>query len=166
MLKTGKLSFKFSFRYLFLILFIMTVFGFGSGRFIFVKAFSGQINIVPGSFKFENEADKISDSTWVFGGVTAVAATVLGAYWYYRKKGVKSTINTGFHLGLVMVVVRFVLDWLAFLPLILSDQQGMKLINAYYGNPRFWIIIVLVVGSAALTGKYYERLTASGKKPK
>lgn len=117
-------------------------------------------------FGFEDAAGTISANTWIFGGVTAVAATVLGAWWYFKKKGVRATINTGFHLGLVIIVVSFVLDLLAFLPA-LSDPEMMALLTAYYGNPLFWVIVVLVIVTASLTGKYYDKYFAKpGKKSK
>lgn len=108
-------------------------------------------------FGFEDTASgQISQSTWVFSMVTSILATTLCALWYFRKEANKASLNTGIHLGLVILAISFALDFVSFLPRF-TDPATQNLLKMFYANPFFWLTAVLVVVTTTLVAKYKEK---------
>lgn len=103
----------------------------------------------------DTQQGTISPGTWIFGGVTSILAAGAGSFWYFKKEGTVANIRSGFHLGLVIILLSFALDWLTFLPVI-TDPKTVELIQAYYGNAFFWVVVILVMITAIGVAKYYE----------
>ncbi len=99
---------------------------------------------------------QISTSTWIFSMATSLVATSLSALWYFRKEANQASLNTGIHLGLVIIAVSFALDFVSFLPKF-SDPATQRILKTFYGNPLFWLTIALVVVTTALVAKYIEK---------
>jgi hypothetical protein len=92
----------------------------------------------------------VSDSFWYVGMVAAVVLTTLFTIWYLKRHKVGASAKSGFLFGLTAVVVSSVLDFIFFS---LGNAGGAHVdLGQYYGDYRFWIIIVLVVLTASAIG--------------
>ena len=106
---------------------------------------------------FEDTAQgQISPTTWAFSILTSIIATSLSSIWYFRKEAEHASLNTGLHLGLVIIAVSFALDFISFLPRF-SDPATQELLKVFYGNPLFWLTLVAVVLTAIFVARYTEK---------
>jgi heme A synthase len=93
------------------------------------------------------------DSFWYVGMVAAVILTALFSMWYFKSPSVVPSAKSGFLFGLTSVVLAFVLDFILFsLGNMSEDPKNHIDLGQYYGDYRFWIIIVLVIVTAKLVG--------------
>jgi len=98
------------------------------------------------------ETQEIPAVMWYVGAVTSVVFSVLFAFWYFRSPKTTSSAKEGVKFGVVMILTGFALDIAAFLPL-LRHEDPFGPILAYYGEPFFWISVLLVLAGATLAGK-------------
>jgi hypothetical protein len=98
------------------------------------------------------------DSFWYIGMIAAVILTYLFTVWYFKNPSITPSLKSGFLFGLTAVVLSFVLDFALFSLGNMSATAEQKVdLGQYYGDYRFWIIIVLVVATAKLVGHMKKR---------
>jgi hypothetical protein len=94
--------------------------------------------------------ENISDAFWYVGMVSGVVLTALFAMWYFKNTAIIRSATAGFLFGLTAVTLSFVLDYALFT---LGDTGESKIdMGDYYGDYRFWIILVLVIATAKIVG--------------
>lgn len=92
----------------------------------------------------------LSDWFWYVGMIAAVVCSVLFAIWYFKDKNITLSAKSGFYFGLTTVVVSFILDLALFS---LGNSQGAEVeLMDYYGNVRFWFILLLVLLASSAVG--------------
>jgi hypothetical protein len=93
------------------------------------------------------------DSFWYVSMVAAVVLTALFAMWYFKNPAIVPSLKSGFLFGLTAVVLAVVLDFILFSLGNMSDDPVNHIdLGEYYGDYRFWIIMVLVIATAKLVG--------------
>ena len=94
--------------------------------------------------------NNIPDSFWYIGMVGAVVLTTVFSLWYFRSKEIIASARSGAWFGLTAVIISFLLDIALFS---LGNTGGAEVdLSVYFGDFRYWIIIVLVVGTAKIVG--------------
>ncbi len=81
-------------------------------------------------------------ATFAIGWIINIPAVLLLAKWYFKK--VIPTAKSGFHLGIVAIVVALVLDGLSILATYLSGQS-LDMFAALYTDWKFYATIVEIV---------------------
>lgn len=99
--------------------------------------------------------DTVSDSFWYVGMVGAVVLCALFATWYLNGKNISASAASGLKFGITAVILSSGLDLILFS---LGNAAGASTdLGRYYGDLRFWIILLLVVGTAALMGYWKQK---------
>jgi hypothetical protein len=97
------------------------------------------------------------DYFWYVSMVAAVVLTALFSMWYFKNPAIVPSVKSGFLFGLTAVVLAFILDFILFSIGNTSDDPANHIdLGEYYGDYRFWIIIVLVIATAKLVG-YWKK---------
>ncbi|MEK7103106.1 MAG: dienelactone hydrolase family protein [Patescibacteria group bacterium] len=92
----------------------------------------------------------VSDSFWCVGMGAATVLSVLFAFWYFKNRAISASTKSGLLFGLTTVILSFFLDLALFS---LGNAGGANVdLLAYYSDPRFWVIIALVLGATTLVG--------------
>ena len=92
----------------------------------------------------------IADAFWYVGMVAAVVLTAGFSLWYFKNAKIIPSAKAGFYFGVTVVIVSFVLDFVLFS---LGNTQGAEVdLGRYYGDFRFWVILVLVIVTAKIVG--------------
>ena len=94
--------------------------------------------------------DTVSDSMWYVGMVAAVVVTALFTMWYFKNPSIVPSAKSGFYFGFTVIILSTLLDWATFT---FGTPTGTDTdLSKYYGDYRFWIILVLVIVTAKLVG--------------
>jgi hypothetical protein len=94
--------------------------------------------------------NNVPESFWYIGMVAAVVLSAVFVTWYLKNPALVPSAKSGFLFGLTATVISFLLDFILFS---LGNMGGANVdLGQYYGNFRFWIIVVLVVLTATLVG--------------
>jgi hypothetical protein len=119
----------------------------GMGLGLYVSTFI--VGIVCGMISGQDMSslENIPDSFWYIGMVGAVVLTAIFTHLYFKNPSIVPSVKSGFYFGLTAIVLSSGLDAILFSLGGTSDQLG-----EYYGDYRFWIILVLVVATAKLVG--------------
>lgn len=97
-----------------------------------------------------SRVDNIPDSFWYVGMVAAVVLTALCTLWYFRNTAIIPSWKSGLYFGFTAVAFSFILDVAIFS---IGNSQGAQVdMMEYYSDIRFWIIVVLVIGTAKTVG--------------
>ncbi len=100
----------------------------------------------------------IPNSFWYVGMVKAVILTALFSLWYFKNSAVAASAKSGAFFGLTVVAVSFVLDFIFFS---LGNSGGAEAnLGEYYGDFRYWVILLLVISTAKLVGWHKRRKLA------
>lgn len=103
--------------------------------------------------------DNISDNFWYVGMVSAVIFTALATLWYFRNPAIMPSTKSGLFFGLTAVGFSILIDVILFS---IGNVMGASVdIIEYYSDYRFWIIVILVLGTAKLVG-YLKRPQGAG----
>ncbi len=90
------------------------------------------------------------DSFWYVGMVAAVILTAGFTQQYFKSPKIQASRMTGAYFGVTAVVVSFVIDFILFS---IGNAGGANVdLREYYGDWRFWIIVILVIGTAKFVG--------------
>jgi hypothetical protein len=92
----------------------------------------------------------IPSSFWYVGMVKAVILTALSSLWYFKNNAIAASAKSGAFFGLTAVAVSFVLDFVLFSLGSSGEDAGL---GAYFGDFRYWIILLLMVGTAVIVGR-------------
>lgn len=93
---------------------------------------------------------EVPDSFWYIGMVGAIVLTALFAGWYFKSSAIKASAKSGLFFGLTAAAVSFILDYVIFS---LGSSDGVEFdFGSYYGDVRYWIIIMLVIATAKVFG--------------
>ncbi len=95
---------------------------------------------------------------WIVSITLTIVLTVAVSWLYFKKA--PHTYQEGLRLGITFVLVGFVIDLLGLITYALLGQPFNIL--AYYGDPLFWISILVLIGTTTFVG-YAPSLTH--KKP-
>ncbi len=87
------------------------------------------------------------DYFWYVGMIVSVVLIAIFTKLYFKSPTVRPSAKSGLMFGLTAVAVSFLLDFATFSIGGMGDQLGM-----YFGDYRYWIMIVLVVLTAKLVG--------------
>jgi len=99
--------------------------------------------------------DNLPDSMWYVGMVAAVILSALFTIWYFRNITILPSAKSGFLFGLTAIVLGSILDLALFSA---GNAGGANMdLGLYYGDYRFWVILVLVVATAKYVGWYKGR---------
>lgn len=97
----------------------------------------------------------VPDSFWYIGMVSSVVLTALFTFWYFKTPTVTPSWQSGVLFGVTVLALSFTSD-IALLTL--GNMQGANVdLWDYYGDFRFWIIVILVIGTAKSVGWYKGR---------
>lgn len=119
----------------------------GLGIGLYVSTF--MVGIICGMISGQDMSslENIPDSFWYIGMVAAVILTALFTMWYFKNPSIVPSVKAGFLFGLTAVILSSGLDAILFSVGGQTEQLGM-----YYGDYRFWIILVLVIATAKIVG--------------
>lgn len=92
----------------------------------------------------------IPASFWYIGMVAAVILTAVFTLWYFKNSAITPSAKSGAFFGLTAIVLSSALDFILFS---VGNSGGAEAdLGAYYGDFRFWIILLLVLGTAKVVG--------------
>lgn len=113
------------------------------------------VGIVCGAFLGHDMSSTVfPESFWYIGMVAAVILTALFTLWYFKNKNIIPSAKSGLLFGLTAIILSSILDYVLFA---FGNSQGAAVdLGMYYGDYRFWIILVLVVATAKVVG-YVKR---------
>ena len=98
--------------------------------------------------------EPIPPAMWLTSAVLAIFLSIAGAFWYFRGKGLQANTKQGARFGLALVLTGFVLDLLFFLSLSFQNYSPVAAIKNYYGQPPFWLTLILILIGATGVGHY------------
>ncbi len=110
------------------------------------------IGIVAGAVSGQDMSslDTIPDSFWYVGMLGAVVCAWLFTILYFKNNTLVPSAKSGLFFGLTAVLISSLLDLVLFSA---GNAQGASVnLSHYYGDPRFWIILALVLLTAACVG--------------
>lgn len=110
------------------------------------------VSLIVGSLSGQDMSsmNNISASFWYAGMVTAVILSALFTTWYLANKNIVASVKTGALFGLTAAALSFVLDLVLFS---VGNAGGAAVdLGLYFGDFRYWIIIILVIATAAIIG--------------
>ncbi len=92
----------------------------------------------------------IPDYYWYVGMVGVIILMVLFSFWYFKTTTVMASAKAGLLFSLTTVVLSIILDIILFS---LGNASGAEVdIWMYYGDFRFWIIVILILLTGTLVG--------------
>jgi hypothetical protein len=104
-----------------------------------------------------SEAYIIPPEMWTVTAVVSAILAIGGALWYFRGKNLKPSARAGFHFGLCLIIVGFLLDFLFFLSLSFQHYDPFAAMAGYYSEPAFWLTIALILIGSTLVGTRLEK---------
>lgn len=80
----------------------------------------------------------------IVGIVLSLVITWVCGLWYVR--GLRHAVlpYTGYVLGLTIIIVGCILDFLLVLPSVWSFSQTIEIIESYYSQVTFWITLISI----------------------
>jgi|GEM_PF-1544499 len=98
--------------------------------------------------------ENISESFWYIGMASAVILSALFTLWYFRDRAIVPSLWSGAYFGLTAVGLGIILDVILFT---IGNSTGEAVsVWEYYADYRFWVIVVLVIGTAKAVGWWKE----------
>jgi hypothetical protein len=89
-----------------------------------------------------------------FGMLFAICISVIGAFWYFNRRGLKASAKFGFYFGLISIPVGFTLDLFLELLITITGQANPGIfLRAAYGYWLFGVMLVCVPLLSAFIGK-------------
>lgn len=110
------------------------------------------VGIIVGFITSQNMAslNSISRFMWYFGIVVNMLLIALFTRWYFVQKTLVASAKSGALFGLTAVALSTVVDIIIFS---VANSYGAAVhLGAYYSDPKFWLIVVLSIGTAAFIG--------------
>ncbi len=95
---------------------------------------------------------------WYVLPFVVILFVCVGAFWYFKSPTVSASARQGFYFGLTILLIGFVLDILSVLPTLSKGDGLLKSLLDYYSQPLFWVMLVLILLVATLTGKKMKKL--------
>ncbi|MEK6847061.1 MAG: hypothetical protein AABY16_02750 [Nanoarchaeota archaeon] len=88
---------------------------------------------------------------WLITIVVTILLTSLASLWYFNGKNIIRNIAEGLKLGVTFIISSFVLDLISLIPVLISTGNTQGLFE-YYKDPTFYLIALLVLGTAVFIG--------------
>ncbi|HYC79749.1 MAG TPA: hypothetical protein VEC17_01860, partial [Candidatus Binatia bacterium] len=94
--------------------------------------------------------DNTPDWFWYVGMAAAIVLTALFAHLYFKNPAIIPSAKSGLLFGLTAAAFSFLLDLILFSA---GNAGGANVdLGEYYGDYRFWIIVVFVILTATIVG--------------
>lgn len=98
-----------------------------------------------------SQASEVPTPVWIVGVLAQVVLMALFALWYFATPKVVASAKEGLWFGLTCVIVGFIVEILIIIPSILFSHAPVD-IGSYYGNPFFWLSLVVTILVPMLVG--------------
>ncbi len=99
---------------------------------------------------------KTPTSVWIAGIFTTIIIAGLFTWIYFRDPAISPSGREGLQFALVLFIVSFLLDLMFIIPVMLTGMTSVNII-AYYTNPFFWVIVLVLFATCTFVGQFLQK---------